>query len=71
MDSYYAIAVRRVVTRPHPVWLAAVLDRQDRRLYETGPHLSGAEAVRKAEAWAKSQQRSPPPPTLPTEVWCR
>jgi hypothetical protein len=69
MDNYYAIAVRRDVTRPPPVWVATVLDRQDQRLYETGPHPSGWEAVRKAEAWVKSRERSPP--LQITDVWGR
>jgi hypothetical protein len=69
MDTYYSIAVRRVVISQPPVWVAAVLDRHDRQLFETGPHPTGAEAVRKAEAWAKSQVRSPSEPT--SVVRCR
>jgi hypothetical protein len=69
MDTYYSIVVRHVVTRQPPVWVAAVLDRQDQRLFETGPHPTGAEAVCKAEAWAKSQVQSPSGPT--SVVWCR
>jgi hypothetical protein len=69
MDTYYSIAVRRFVTRQPPVWIAAVLDRHDRQLFETGPHSTEAVAVREAEAWAKSQQRSPSEPT--SVVWCR
>jgi hypothetical protein len=67
MDSYYAISVRRDVTRQPPVWVAAVLDRQDRRLFETRPLPTKAEAVRRAEVWAKSWERVPPAP--PHEVW--
>jgi hypothetical protein len=47
-----AIDIHRDVTARPPVWVAAVLDRHRRRLYQSAS-ASAPEATRRAEAWAK------------------
>jgi hypothetical protein len=57
VGTFYALDIRRDVTVSPPVWVAAVLDVQQRRLYESAS-LIAAESARRAEVWARRHRAS-------------